>query len=612
MKEKLQDVGIRPSKVISEGEIWDEGFLDSHEILEYSEQISFIYIEIIEKLSLSLSAKYSIPHSALEIIIRSGIVPITSCFFDRLIRLNKIIKSSVDKPSINEEFIFPIPNTIEEFSQWAMESAKYNQSVLSFLAETWDLEKIHGKEIDHIFDSKFQQPPSFVNNIFSLSRTKNKFTFINLIKLVNKFTKMIPAFGRFPVLGFSNAEGSLHKRLFYLKNFKKVNTNWAYAPVTPNISLREDIFSKSQLELSTLNVYLVNCGFSSKQIIVINELYFNFLKLTFPLQILEGLQHNYNSAQKALKPYKAKALLGSNAILTNSLFISGVAKSMGKRLINVQHGGGYGYQKNQSAFLEVELPNYDQFLTWGWTELPKHPALSHLQVYPLASPWLSERKNYWKGYSIDAVKRFDVLWMPNNLKRFIWAPEGSKSNRRDVKDEFSSFMIDFISHAAKSKIKIFCKPYSPSACLIMSQTYDKLEEIGGDYYECSEKYDKGLTFELLEQCKLVFFDQPSTGFFECLNCNIPTMVLVPSFYEFEDWCINDFKLLEESGLLHYSSKSLIDEMEKFLLNPSVWMNNSKRKLIIKNFSIKYALTDDKWWVSWRTFLKQLKKDINAR
>jgi len=90
------------------------------------------------------------------------------------------------------------------------------------------------------------------------------------------------------------------------------------------------------------------------------------------------------------------------------------------------------------------------------------------------------------------------------------------------------------------------------------------------------------------------------------------MVLVPSFYEFEDWCINDFKLLEESGLLHYSSKSLIDEMEKFLLNPSAWMNNSQRKLIIKNFSTKYALTDNKWWVSWRIFLKQLKKDINAR
>ena len=144
------------------------------------------------------------------------------------------------------------------------------------------------------------------------------------------------------------------------------------------------------------------------------------------------------------------------------------------------------------------------------------------------------------------------------------------------------------------------------------QKEPELEEMGGDNFKLCDNYDKGLTFELLEKCNLVLFDQPSTGFFECVNCNIPTMVLVPSFYEFEDWCINDFKLLEESGLLHYSSKSLIDEMEKFLLNPSAWMNNSQRKLIIKNFSTKYALTDNKWWVSWRIFLKQLKKDINAR
>ena len=493
-----------------------------------------------------------------------------------------------------------------------MDSAKYNQSVLSFLAKVWDLEKVHGKEIDSIFDSKLLHSKSFVNNIFSLSRSKNKFTFINLMKLVNKFTKIIPAFGRFPVLGFSNAESSLHKRFFYLKNFKQVNNNWAYTSIFPNVNLRESVFDKSQIQLGKLDALLINQDFSEKQIIIINDLYFKFLQMTFPLQFLEGLESNFSLAKKALKPYKAKALLGSNPTITNSIYILSVAKSMGKKLINAQHGGAYGYQKNQSTFLEVELPIFDQFLTWGWTKLPNHPALSQLQAYPLPSPWMSERKNYWKDFKIDNSKQFDILWMPNNLKRFTWAPEGSKSNRRDIKNEFSSLMIDFMSHALKSKIRIYCKAYSPAAVFMMSETYNKLEEMGGDNFKLCDNYDKGLTFELLEKCNLVLFDQPSTGFFECVNCNIPTMVLVPSFYEFEDWCINDFKLLEESGLLHYSSKSLIDEMEKFLLNPSAWMNNSQRKLIIKNFSTKYALTDNKWWVSWRIFLKQLKKDINAR
>ena len=612
MKEILKK-GINNSyKTISEGKIWDEGNLDKHEILELSEQLSYIYIEIIEKLTLVLSSKYSIPRPALNIIMRSGIVPVTSCFFERLIRLNKIVKSNINKPSINEECFFSIPNTLEEFHPWVMDSAKYNQSVLSFLAKVWGLNKVHGKEIDNIFESKLLQSSSFVNNIFSLSRTKNKFNLVNLMKFIYKFIKYLPAFGRFPVLGFSNSEGSLHKRFFYLKNFKQVNNDWVHTSISPNMSLRESLFNKSQIKLDKLEVLLTKQDFSEKQIIIINELYLQFLQQTFPLQFLEGLEYNFSIAKKVLKPYKVKALLGSNPTVTNSIYILSAAKTMGKKLINAQHGGAYGYQKNQSTFLEIELPIFDQFLTWGWTKLPKHPALSRLHANPLPSPWLSERKNYWRDFSIEATKKYDVLWMPNNLKRFTWAPEGSKSNRIDIKNEFSSLMVDFMSHAVKSKIKVYCKAYSPSAVFTMYETYNKLEEIGGDYFELCNNYNKGITFELLEKCKLVLFDQPSTGFFECINCNIPTMVLVPSFYEFEDWCINDFKLLEESGLLHYSSKSLTNEMEKFLFNPSAWMENHQRKLIINNFARKYALSDDKWWLTWRTFLKELKKDINER
>ena len=162
-------------------------------------------------------------------------------------------------------------------------------------------------------------------------------------------------------------------------------------------------------------------------------------------------------------------------------------------------------------------------------------------------------------------------------------------------------MIDFISKASNSKIKVYCKPFNPLTVHLMSETYKTMEIVGGDLFECSNRFDKGMSYELLEKCQIVLWDQPGTGFLECIACGIPTMVLLASYYMTEEWTKDDFLDLEEVGVIHRESDVLINEVQSYLLSPSKWMDDPERKKVIKKFAQKYALSDEQWWKAWRSF-----------
>ena len=578
MKSNKLEFVINPSETISRGELCNGVVLDKSEILALSQDLSHIYIEIIEKLTLGFSVKYALPSDALRIILRQPIVQITHCFFERLIRLNKIVNSSTSKLFITEEKFFPLPNTIEDFQNCTLNSIKFNQSVVVLLSEVWGLDKVPG---NHISELDLAPPSSYVNHLFKLSKTK--LTLANILKLINRYTQWVPALGRFPVLSFSNSTTALHKRFFYLINFKNVNCEWNQVPVSTDFENRDELFNKNLLESNKVNSFLSRHGFSNKQQDVITKLYFNFLRLTFPLQHLEGLQNNYQEAQKALAPFKVSALFSSSTGLTRPLFVISVAKSMGFKIINAQHGGHYGYQLDKSQFLETEWPLNDEFLTWGWTVLPNHPAIKHMKTHPMPSPWLSERKFYWRDLVIDGPKKFDVLWLPHKIRQFTQAPQGADTNRMDIIDEFSNSMIDFITNATESKIKVFCKPFNPATVHLMADTYKSIGMIGGDFFECSDRFDKGFNYDLLEKCSIVLWDQPSTGFMECITSGIPTMILWAPYYTEETWCVDDFIRLEEVGVIHRTSELLVQEIQQFLIDPLAWMNDSNRKAVIQNF-----------------------------
>jgi hypothetical protein len=197
------------SEIISNGDLWNGVVLEQSEILDLSEHLSHLYIELIERLSLVYSAKYDLPQDGLQIILRRAIVPITHCFFERLIRVNKIVNASSLKTHVTEQASFPIPNTIEEFDGWVTISPKFNQSVISLLSEVWGLKKVAGNQVTEL---DLAQPVDFVNNLFRIN--KNKYTLAKILIRTSQYTKWMPVFGRLPVLNFANSTSPLHKRFF--------------------------------------------------------------------------------------------------------------------------------------------------------------------------------------------------------------------------------------------------------------------------------------------------------------------------------------------------------------------------------------------------------------
>ena len=42
------------------------------------------------------------------------------------------------------------------------------------------------------------------------------------------------------------------------------------------------------------------------------------------------------------------------------------------------------------------------------------------------------------------------------------------------------------------------------------------------------------------------------------------------------------------------------------------MNNPSRKVIVNKFKNKYALTNDKWCLVWRDYLRKLKEEVSEK
>ena len=138
-------------------------------------------------------------------------------------------------------------------------------------------------------------------------------------------------------------------------------------------------------------------------------------------------------SEKNLNVYPSACMIAVGGLDTKLCYLSSLAKSQGRRVIKLQHGGymGYhklGYYKNQ--IWTKEFNDCDYYLTWGWG-LPDELNLGKTKFIEFVSPWLSERKQYWKNIKLYQYKdyKFDVL-LAHSL--IFWNQISFKQNGRLV------------------------------------------------------------------------------------------------------------------------------------------------------------------------------------
>ncbi|UOG55411.1 transferase [Leptospira noguchii] len=591
-------------------ELFSGCVLKTEQIEEFSKEVSKLYLILIDDISQNIInyAQFSdLDVQALKVLTRRALVPITHFFWERLIRFYFTIRFQEKLTVVKYNFDVSPTSVIEDFEKKSNDF-RYNNSIVWYLSKIWNIPISEIYEAKDIPLKKSYLQREYVNQLFQIGRLKK-----NLNRILQKFElffNWLPLRNKIPVLTFANAEPALRFRGFYIDTFSRLPNNWNIQHIDLNETLRRVIFNLDIKKYSTFINYLVKLGISEK---ITHSSWFSFqtfLSREYPVQYLEGLKTNFEIGKGLLSRYKRKILISSGDGDTFSTFLIAVAKSLQFKIIKAQHGGHYGYLYDVSPVLEVEFPSTDIFLTWGWTRMHEGAQLEHVECVPLPSPWLSERKKYWKKLRFDIPKEYDILWMPQMMKRFTGAPQGASSIRRDVIQEFSNSMIDLANEIRNRNLKTFVKPYNFLTVALLEKTYQKIREVGGGNVTISDTYDKGLALELIQNCTLVLWDQPGTGFLECLSCGIPTLVYWDRLYcEEEEWTKADFEILEKNGIIHRSVSSLFEEAVFLLQNPLSWMQEPSRQIAIDSFCRKYALTSENWSGDWKYYLKSLKKVI---
>ena len=574
--------------------------LSNKEMLKISDACTEIYPIYISRMAECLSQKYALNKSTSNIIARRALVPLTHCFIDRLFRIKKAVDLYPKKLSAPHTSFLPVPDTIESFENLTITSYEFNQSMVSLFSSVWNFPA--SEILDEQVKYKSERVTLFGNNLFILYLRSPLW----LIKrAILKVLALVP-YPRFAALSLGTTELAFFEHGFYTKRLKNIAPSWSFESMNSNTLLREEIFSSSLIKKDDF----INVA----RILDLNDIELNnlltvfkkYLRLNFPVSFLESIPIHKGYAEKYFKLQTHKVLITSGGRCTRSTFLFAEAKEKGFFIVDCQHGGHYGYIKDLGVFLELEYHDVDQFISWGWTSRPSNFTAKNISIKDLPSPWLSERKKYWGSVNIFSSKEFDVLLLPNNIKRFPASPQASLNARIDLIHEISCSLKHLVRSVTSSGLRLLIKPYNIGTNNLLSKTMDELEEIGGGLYACEKQLDKGLTHELIARCRIVLWDQPGTGFLECMSSGIPTMVYWPDIFSSEEeWVkpyINNF---EDIGLIHRNANTLVNEIKKFKKSPFSWMDNNERKDTINKFCRLFAWTSDDWPEQWKKHLKSL-------
>lgn len=379
-----------------------------------------------------------------------------------------------------------------------------------------------------------------------------------------------------------------------------------FEKVQKNQALRNKISNEIKFVLETSFQSLMKKLIEEKNFNVLEKLSNEYVQIFmdwFPAGFLEGLDANILKVEQHLN-LKVKAVMGHDTTSDQGYLISTAARKHGMSVIGVQHGGHYGYIEDLSIFGQLEYPFYDKMITWGWNKIDSH--FSQCETVPLPCPKFSEtplKSNYLKVLGKKPQK--DILFYSNQFHRFPHTTTCG-ATRVDFIDEITSSQESLIKTLSKS-FTVEHKPYNMSYVDLYPEHFEKLERAGGENYHLIQSKHKGLSPDFIKTCKLLLWDQVGSGTLECFTSGVPTMVFWQRIYSRESLFAHQLiEELERVGVIHNDPDRLAQEIRKYLTDPKAWMNDADRKKAILAFCQKFALTDPKWYKSWKKYLRNVK------
>jgi putative transferase (TIGR04331 family) len=578
----------------------DSGVAISQEEMRIiSAQYHDIYNPIIQNICKNIRSHTEVESDNLEVIIRYATIPIIYAFLDKFVRINKVVKQNgtdflVEELDCN---YFSTPVSTVEFRRNVEKNYKFNSYVVLLISKLWGVKQV---STTSAYEPNEASSKVKINN---LSRIYSRNFFNGLRFRISLFLSKIRK-GKIPVFGVAYAKAPLLKYGFYYKLFDDLDLNWKMEESKVNDSLRSKVFTPDVFCCSELDEF-----YESQKITLnresVNYVICNFFRHFFPIESLELFEFNMMHARRAIKKYNSKFIVARGGAVRGKYIIV-AAKEKHMKIVGIQHGGYYGYINDMHQTVEYEYRDLDILISWGWSKLPDYKCLQNLKVVELPSPWLSERRKYWKSEKYINDKKYDVLFMPSGVTRFPLTIRGAMGPRIDIINDLSLNIKDTFDALILNNISLLFKPYNDLTSKLLTKTLHNLSCKYGDKYNIVDRVDKGFTRELISSSDLILWNQPGTGFLECLSAEIPTMVLWTRFStKEEEWVEEIFEKLKKIGVVHSSTKTLVKEIKIFRKSPDEWMKNPKRTSVIYEFCYQYARYDSKWNKVWKDFFQSL-------
>ena len=293
-----------------------------------------------------------------------------------------------------------------------------------------------------------------------------------------------------------------------------------------------------------------------------------------PKSYLEGFDDNSNNLNKLALPRKPNLIVTSSNYDTNDSFKFWLMKNLrrGAKFYSFQHGAGYLTIKYRWW---GDITNIaDTYFCWGKKKIQSN--FKTLGYTRLISTLLPNKKKYKKNILLVSkeIERKYQLWDVEEDNHFFF-----KKNQ------------DFLSYLPNEILKNTYTRLHPVDNSEMKNR-DKIEFFfkKSNILNTDTEYNK-----TIKNTKLFIFNYDATDFYKNIYFNIPSILFLPfGLKNLRKTAINDFKKLQEAGIVFFDSKKLSNQIIRIDNDVNLWWNEKKKQNAIKLFSNNYCIKNRKF------------------
>ena len=562
--------------------------ISTEDRLELHAIYSKIYIKFTKILSNKLEKQLRFDKGIIRDSVLHTLPKLLKVFFDLSFRINKAVNhTDGDLSVVKMPYNLP-PDTIENFTDKARVDYNFNAELIHIIGKIFGLSD---SVITINYTKKDTHQKTFINNNSRLyKRTVINGVIMRLKKNYHSFFNLFfkPKFG---VLDISTLNSVLTIKGLYGKFFKRINFDINIPESECDTLLRSNIFTYEDIDIVEMDIFLDKITLNNRTKILYKKILVNFLRDFYPKHSLEMSYDYVNFVNKYMDNNNFNAILTGAGPNTKTMYFLSLAKKRKITRFRLQHGGYFGYMQYDSIWTN-EYTLCDYYFTWGWDGVNKIN-LETNKFISFVSPWLSERKKFWKKNKIHLFNKnfYDVVIAPTRLEQLSSLEEW---NTVDYNFSRSHDLVRIVYELSAENINILYKSPSLNSSASYSKAISKMKKIGGSNFHIMDNIDKGITPELLKKVSIILWEVVGTGFLECITCEIPTMVFVSDYSIFDDNMVKILKNLEKVGVVHTNEKTIASAIQLYKNNTDYWFSDIERKKYIRQFINIFCNTSDNW------------------